>query len=293
VLADIGSAPLPFAAGAFDEIYLKDVIEHMPDTVAMMEQLYRIARPECRVFIRVVNWNSHYTAMDPTHIRGFTEKSFDFFSAKHGRFYYSGARFAVERVAYQYNALALQIIRWRPLLKFLSYYLNNILEGLYFTLRSEKEPGDDAGSASWDDFFSILRCPHCLNRGAHNPGDDPGVLVNSGEQWLICQGESCGRKYPVIEGVPVLLVEEGKRWMQTPADVLPAPQVERYPLLSTDSSGEVDVSHLYRCDKYEDMSLEEFSSLILRWLKTAKRWLAVLGLVLLGGALYLLLNRVW
>ena len=42
--------------------------------------------------------------------------------------------------------------------------------------------------------------------------------------WLVCQ--ECDRKYPIREGIPVMLVEEGDRWQSTAVDDLPVPPPE-------------------------------------------------------------------
>jgi len=68
--------------------------------------------------------------------------------------------------------------------------------------------------------LEILRCPvavHYTDRG-----DDPGTLeaVRDG-YWLYC--EDSGYKYPVIDGIPKMLIEEGAKWQDTDVDDLPVP----------------------------------------------------------------------
>jgi uncharacterized protein YbaR (Trm112 family) len=41
------------------------------------------------------------------------------------------------------------------------------------------------------------------------------------ESWLVCQ--DCGRKYPIVEDIPVMLISEGDKWVGTAADQLPVP----------------------------------------------------------------------
>lgn len=138
VVMNLNVFPYPFEDDSFDTIYLNDVIEHLPDTIRVMEEIHRIGRPGARVHIRVVNWNSHYTAMDPTHVKAFTENSFDFFG-KHPRSYYTTARFEVVKVGYIWDCKATRVMRGDVrLLKFLSRYLCNILQGLKFELRVQK-----------------------------------------------------------------------------------------------------------------------------------------------------------
>lgn len=49
-----------------------------------------------------------------------------------------------------------------------------------------------------EDLLSILACPACAER--------PPVRPNADGTELVC--ESCGRRYPVREGIPVMLVDE-------------------------------------------------------------------------------------
>lgn len=55
------------------------------------------------------------------------------------------------------------------------------------------------------DLLEILRCPHCVSS---KTGDDPGRLELVEDSWLVCLEPDCGRKYPVREGIPVMMIEE-------------------------------------------------------------------------------------
>ncbi len=39
--------------------------------------------------------------------------------------------------------------------------------------------------------------------------------------WLICQ--DCARKYPILDDIPVMLIDEGDKWISTPEGKLPVP----------------------------------------------------------------------
>ena len=41
------------------------------------------------------------------------------------------------------------------------------------------------------------------------------------DAWLICQ--DCGRKYPIVDDIPVMLIDEGDKWIDTAPDQLPVP----------------------------------------------------------------------
>ncbi|KAF0109864.1 MAG: hypothetical protein FD147_2031 [Chloroflexi bacterium] len=64
------------------------------------------------------------------------------------------------------------------------------------------------------DLLDILRCPVCVK-------EKEGVLKMTRDCWLIC--EECGRKYPIVEDIPVMLISEGDKWKTTQSASLPVP----------------------------------------------------------------------
>jgi uncharacterized protein YbaR (Trm112 family) len=68
------------------------------------------------------------------------------------------------------------------------------------------------------DLLEILRCPACVR-------EKNGLLTLARESWLICQ--DCGRKYPIVDDIPVMLIDEGDKWAGTPAESLPVPPPAR------------------------------------------------------------------
>jgi len=69
------------------------------------------------------------------------------------------------------------------------------------------------------ELLELLRCPvavHYTDRG-----DDPGRLELLRGVWLVCADS--GYKYPVRDGIPVMLVDEGAKWKDTPVADLPVP----------------------------------------------------------------------
>ena len=58
VVHDLNDRPWPWPDNTVDEIWAKDVLEHLPDTLRTMEELYRITKPGASVYIAVPYWNS-------------------------------------------------------------------------------------------------------------------------------------------------------------------------------------------------------------------------------------------
>jgi len=73
------------------------------------------------------------------------------------------------------------------------------------------------------DLLAILRCPACVSGPTRRPGDDPGRLELVRESWLVCQEPGCGRKYPIVDDIPVMLIETGDKWVTTAVADLPVP----------------------------------------------------------------------
>ncbi|MCA9998532.1 MAG: hypothetical protein KDE56_22370 [Anaerolineales bacterium] len=69
------------------------------------------------------------------------------------------------------------------------------------------------------DLLDILRCPVAVRSQAY--GNDPGRLELVHNCWLVCADS--GMKYPVRDGIPIMLIEEGKKWQATSVSDLPVP----------------------------------------------------------------------
>ena len=71
------------------------------------------------------------------------------------------------------------------------------------------------------ELLEILRCPHCVSGPTRQPGADPGRLTLVKDNWLV--QADCGRKYPIKDGIPIMLIEEGDKWINTKVEDLPVP----------------------------------------------------------------------
>ena len=64
------------------------------------------------------------------------------------------------------------------------------------------------------ELLEILRCPNCVR-------EKGGLLTLHEDTWLICQ--DCGRKYPILDEIPVMLIDEGDKWIDVAVEELPVP----------------------------------------------------------------------
>lgn len=70
---------LPYPADSVDEILASHLIEHLTDTLALMEELHRVAKPGCRAKFLLPYGESDDAWEDPTHVRPYYLGSFGYF----------------------------------------------------------------------------------------------------------------------------------------------------------------------------------------------------------------------
>ncbi len=71
-----------------------------------------------------------------------------------------------------------------------------------------------------EELFNILRCPQAVQE-KEKYGADPGRLRIVRDSWLVC--DDSGLKYPIRDGIPVMLIDEGKKWSSVADEELPVP----------------------------------------------------------------------
>lgn len=69
------------------------------------------------------------------------------------------------------------------------------------------------------ELLDILRCPVAVHY--KDKGEDPGKLTLVHNCWLVC--EDSGYKYPIIDDIPVMKVDVGEMYRDTPVEDLPVP----------------------------------------------------------------------
>ena len=81
IVHDLDQGPWPFEDGSVDQVYAKDVFEHVGEPVLFMTECHRILQDGGKLFIRVPHWRHRDAYTDPTHKRFLTESSFDYWIA--------------------------------------------------------------------------------------------------------------------------------------------------------------------------------------------------------------------
>jgi SAM-dependent methyltransferase len=81
IVADITKG-LPLPDNSVTEVSADYLFEHIPDTVLLMKELYRVCKPGARLRIKVPYFKSTAAFKDPTHVSFFTERTFEYFDAR-------------------------------------------------------------------------------------------------------------------------------------------------------------------------------------------------------------------
>ena len=142
VVHDLGVLPYPFPDNEFDEIVCRHVIEHVPDVMALVTELHRIAKPGARIMIVTPHYTNPDWATDPTHRNHFNSYSFNCFIDDRQLFpFYTEVRLKAIRtyvsLANLWRSLGLEFLvnldqRWpsfRFTRKFWEFYLNGFIRG--------------------------------------------------------------------------------------------------------------------------------------------------------------------
>lgn len=83
VIADLekcATDPLPLKTDSIDEFLLSHLIEHIANTLPLMQELHRVAKPNAKLVIRCPHGASDDAWEDPTHLRAYFTQSFGYFS---------------------------------------------------------------------------------------------------------------------------------------------------------------------------------------------------------------------
>lgn len=138
---DLNLIPYPFVADSVIEIAADNILEHLNDVVAVMEEIYRLCQNGAIIKISLPYYKSSGAFTDPTHKHFFTENSFQYFSPEHEYHFYTGARFKILKMkllAKDFNDWRHKLRNFLPFKKFFNFWLFNIYDEIYFELECVK-----------------------------------------------------------------------------------------------------------------------------------------------------------
>jgi SAM-dependent methyltransferase len=131
---DLESFPYPFDDNSFDVIHCNHILEHLTDLVGVMNELCRICSSGAKIKVAVPYWASQRAFKDPTHVRFFTEHTFDYFDPGYGMNYYIGGGIKVLEVRYELSSNPLVRLFGRLLPISFFKLFNNTIANIYFEL---------------------------------------------------------------------------------------------------------------------------------------------------------------
>ena len=161
VIHDLGEFPYPFADDEFDEIVSNHVIEHIPDVMNFVAELYRITKHGGRIKILTPHYTNPDWASDPTHRNHFNSYTFNVFMPDRQLFpFYTKVHLKPIRVyvslANLWRAFGIEFLvnldqkspRFRFTRKFWEHYLSYIFRGkeLQFEFEAVKESSESSES---------------------------------------------------------------------------------------------------------------------------------------------------
>lgn len=80
VIAEIDGCNLPFKSNSFEGIICSHILEHIREFENIMREIHRIGKPNAIVKIQVPYFSSVHAFTDPTHVRFFSDETFDYFT---------------------------------------------------------------------------------------------------------------------------------------------------------------------------------------------------------------------
>ena len=137
VVHNLEKFPYPFKDNTFDEILAFHVLEHISDTVKVMEEIHRISKNGAIVTIEVPYYNSPSSFRDPTHKSYFSEGTMDYFTDNGVYNYYTKVRFEIKSKKYITSFIG-RLLPEALLIK-LAHYVGNIITIIRFTLIVKKD----------------------------------------------------------------------------------------------------------------------------------------------------------
>jgi SAM-dependent methyltransferase len=137
---DLERTPLPFSDNSVDIIRCEHVLEHVQNYLPLLEDMYRISKPCARIIVRVPYFKYEGAFRDPTHVRFFTEHSFDYFSDSCNYSYYSKIRFRIKKAEKIVRFLSSipdikkKIMPYIPFKRGFDLFFWNVYSEIYFEL---------------------------------------------------------------------------------------------------------------------------------------------------------------
>jgi hypothetical protein len=110
---DLDVRPWPLPDGHFREVRAYDVIEHLDNIVATMEEIHRVSSDGAVIFITVPHFSCANAYTDITHRHCFSSASFNYFTGDNEFGFYTDCRFRRQRVEIVFAPTLANKLVWR------------------------------------------------------------------------------------------------------------------------------------------------------------------------------------
>ena len=130
ICVDFEKDAIPLEAESVDIVYCNQVMEHINDIFKVMNEIHRILKKDGILVIKVPYWSSEGAFRDPTHVRFFSEKSFDYWDPDCECAYYANTSpFKLINFEYKVNKRVFPRILYKLFgIRFLKAFNNTITE---------------------------------------------------------------------------------------------------------------------------------------------------------------------
>jgi len=148
VVHNLNQLPWPFPNSHFSEVLAYDVIEHLDDFIATVNEIHRVCRDKAVVRITAPHFSCANAFADPTHRRFFSYFSMDYVTGENDLQFYTRARFKKLSARMMFYPTLVNKLVWRLANRYPEVYERRwawIFPAwyLYFELEVVKAPTDD------------------------------------------------------------------------------------------------------------------------------------------------------
>ena len=140
IVCDLNKS-IPLKDNSVTEVYAGHILEHLDDTIKIMEEIYRVCKNGAVVKIKVPYFKSIGAFKDPTHKRFFTEETFYYFNREERKRrrlpdYIIKANFEIIKIVYLWSYPWLRFLPFKKC--FFMKHFWNIVRTIYFELKVVK-----------------------------------------------------------------------------------------------------------------------------------------------------------
>lgn len=132
ILHDLNKTPWPFKDNEFDMVYSARCIEHLLDPQKIMDEIYRIAKPNARILIILPHFSSRLAWTDIEHKHAFCINSFRRYTGNFPELNTDKVRLEIRRIKFQWQPeIAIRtapdwLIRIDPVIRILDKFISGL-----------------------------------------------------------------------------------------------------------------------------------------------------------------------